>query len=235
MIKAVCFDVGHTLIKYNNPLDWSSLYRPALEASATSCGFFLTEDMISRAVKILTEYNTRINPRETEVTSNIIFGEMMRSLGRSLAEVRLFAKCFYLFFNADAEPYPDAVRTLKMLKKRGLKTGILTDVAYGMDNEFSLKDIETLSGFIDYSLTSVDVGLRKPNPTGFIRLSEHLGVSRNEAIYIGDEEKDVVGAICAGMIPVLICRSGAGRNYNQVYTISSLSEIVEIVDILNGN
>ena len=60
MIKTVGFDVGHTLIKYNNPLNWQLLYRPALERAADTCGISLSEEMIVSAIEILTKYNTRI-------------------------------------------------------------------------------------------------------------------------------------------------------------------------------
>lgn len=31
MFKAIVFDIGQTLVGYNKPLNWSALYRPALE------------------------------------------------------------------------------------------------------------------------------------------------------------------------------------------------------------
>ena len=31
MIKAVVFDIGETLVRYNKQLNWSKLYRPALK------------------------------------------------------------------------------------------------------------------------------------------------------------------------------------------------------------
>lgn len=31
MIKAVVFDIGHTLVHYKNPLNWRILYEPALK------------------------------------------------------------------------------------------------------------------------------------------------------------------------------------------------------------
>ena len=34
MFKAVIFDIGHTLVEYKNPMNWSLLYRPAFEQIA---------------------------------------------------------------------------------------------------------------------------------------------------------------------------------------------------------
>lgn len=48
MFKAVVFDIGRTLIGYNKPLNWSSLYRPAFEHVATECGLNLEEEEYER-------------------------------------------------------------------------------------------------------------------------------------------------------------------------------------------
>lgn len=77
MFKAIGFDVGHTLINYRNPLNWSVLYRPALEQAARHCGIFLSDDMAAAATQILSKYNTRVNYREHEVTSDTIFSEIL--------------------------------------------------------------------------------------------------------------------------------------------------------------
>lgn len=104
---------------------------------------------------------------KTEITSDIIFKEIMSAWDCLNADLHAMKSAFYSFFQADAHPFPEAIETLKGLKSRGIKTGILTDVAYGMDNEFSLKDFAMLTGYIDLILTSVDVGCRKPCKEGF--------------------------------------------------------------------
>ncbi len=50
MIKAIGFDVGHTLIKYNNPLNWQALYRPGLEHAAAAANITLSEDIYNKAI-----------------------------------------------------------------------------------------------------------------------------------------------------------------------------------------
>jgi hypothetical protein len=77
MIKAVSFDIGHTLVRCNNPLNWKSLYEPALMKIAESYGITLSNEEIKRAISILSFYNTRENPREIEVDSETIFNEIL--------------------------------------------------------------------------------------------------------------------------------------------------------------
>ena len=228
MIKAIGFDVGHTLINYRNPLNWRSLYRPALEQAANGCGISLSDEMAAAATEILLKYNTRVNHREHEVSADTIFGEI---LGHWQLDVDMdtIKTGFYSFFQADAAPYPDAADTLIALSQKGIKIGALTDVAYGMDNKFSLRDLASLSDFIDVALTSVDVGSRKPHSAGWQRLMEALQVSAEEMMYVGDEEKDIVGANRLGITSVLINRTEMTADYGQTYTIQSLHELLTLI------
>ena len=117
------------------------------------------------------------------------------------------------------------------LKQYGIKIGILTDVAYGMDNVFSLEDISVLSDFIDIAITSVDVGYRKPNAAGYLKLLDSLEISPNEMIFIGDEEKDIIGAKNLGIFSALINRSKEIKDFGQDYTLESLSGIFTILEL----
>ena len=228
MIKAIGFDVGHTLINYRNPLNWRTLYRPALEQAAQGCGISLSDEMAVSAIEILLKYNTRVNYREYEVSADTIFSEILVQWQLCL-DMDTLKTGFYSFFQAEAAPYPDTEDTLLALRQAGIKIGVLTDVAYGMDNKFSLRDITVLSDLIDITLTSVDVGYRKPNSAGFQKLMTELQVSPDEMMYVGDEQKDIVGANQLGITSVLVNRTDTVLNYGQTHTIRSLQEILRII------
>lgn len=229
-MKAIGFDVGHTLIKYNNPLNWQGLYRSGLEYAAAAANITLSEDMILAAIDVLLKYNTRVNYREWETTSDCIFNEILKRWGMQ-TDLYTIKSGFYSFFKADAEPYPETIDTMKKLKQYGIKIGVLTDVAYGMDNVFSLEDISVLSDFIDVAITSVDVGYRKPNSAGYLKLLDSLGIYPNDMIFIGDEEKDIIGAKKPGIVSALINRSKEIKDFGQDYTLESLSGIFSILDL----
>lgn len=120
---------------------------------------------------------------------------------------------------------------MQKLKQYGIKIGILTDAAYGMDNVFSLEDISVLSDFIDIAITSVDVGYRKPNPAGYLKLLDSIGICPNDMIFIGDEEKDIIGAKKLGIVSALINRNEEIKDFGQDYTFESLSDIFSILDL----
>ena len=58
MFKAVVFDIGQTLVKYNTPMNWSKLYRPAFQYVADQCGYHFSEDQYLHVGSVLTKYNT---------------------------------------------------------------------------------------------------------------------------------------------------------------------------------
>jgi len=228
-IKAVGFDIGQTLIRYNHTLNWKSSYPFALQKVMKDCQIEETVGKIDLAINILMKYNTRENYREYEVTSDIIFKEIFDAWEQDYCKLAKAKKSFYNFFQAEAVCFDDTIETLSTLSARGIKLCFLTDVAYGMDNEYALNDIASIIECFDIGFTSVDVGFRKPNDAGYKILLQKLNISSSQMLYVGDEEKDIVGANNVGIGSVLINRDKENKNWGQQYTIQELSEILKIV------
>lgn len=230
-MKAVGFDLGRTLVGDENvPLSWKSLYKEALIDALHKCNSNVDDNKIVIGEEILLKYNTRTNYREIEVSSDVIFSEILvkweMNTEANLAKVK---KAFFSYFQRNIRLYEDTASTLKTLKERGIKVGILTDVPYGMDKKLVLADIEKFKEYVDIVLTSVEVGYRKPNKQGFIQLSKELAVDSNEMIYVGDEEKDIIGANGLGICSILINRTDNDIQYGQYRTIKKLSELLDIL------
>ena len=232
MIKAVIFDIGQTLIEYDKPLNWSKLTRPAFEYIADTYGYHLTEQQYQHACNVLTKYNTRVYPREFEVSSTQIFTEILDGIDVPSADLEQVKSCFYSYFRKDAHPYSDAEHTLKILSQKGILLGTLSDVAYGMDNTYALEDIASLIKYIDYPITSNDVGYRKPSTKGLSLLSEKMNIALCEMAFVGDEEKDMICAIQAGVYSVLINRDNTIKNFGQDMEIHALSELPHILHLV---
>jgi putative hydrolase of the HAD superfamily len=224
-IKAVCFDLGDTLIYSGHSLNWSNHYRDALEEGFYSINKIPTDIDYSVCIKILTKYNTRINPREVEISSEQIFNEIMETLKISLSEKKYFEDEFFRYFHQSNKLYNDTEKTLKEIRKCKLKTGILTDVPYGRAKGFLAEEIKPIRENIDVILSSVDIGFRKPNIIGYIELAKKLEVKTSEMVYVGNEEKDIRGANNAGIISVLINRTTDTLNYGEMYQYKNLNEM----------
>jgi putative hydrolase of the HAD superfamily len=229
-IKAICFDLGDTLICSENQLNWANNYKNALEKGFKSINKEPTEDEYNNCIEILKKYNTRINPREYEISSGQIFNEIMKLMRLNLKEKNQIEEYFFDYFMKKNKAFDDTEEVLEDIKKNNLKTGILTDVPYG-SIKVVIDDINKIKNnkIIDVILSSVEVGYRKPNKNGYIMLSKKLGVQTNEIIYIGNEEKDIIGANNAGIISILINRKDEEINYGEKYQFKSLRDMWHFV------
>lgn len=224
-IKAVIFDIGQTLVHYPFPLNWSALYRPAFEHIAKEYGLEIKEAEYEYIGNVLAKYNTRINPRETEVSSTQIFTEILSGISVSESYLECLKKGFYSYFRREAQVYPEVENTLAKIKERKLLIGTLSDVAYGMDNIYALDDVKSIKKHIDFPYTSNDTGYRKPSGKGLVILADKMNLAVSEMIFVGDEKKDIACAHNAGAGAVLINRTKEKKEYGQDIEITSLSDI----------
>jgi REG-2-like HAD superfamily hydrolase len=119
--------------------------------------------------------------------------------------------------------YDDVLPTLKKLKKRGLIVGLITSLTKDMN--LICGDLG-LTPYLDFVVTSKEVGSDKPEPPIFLAALERAGVSASEAVYIGDQyETDVVGARGVGIKPVLIDRYDLMLEVSGCPRIHSLTEL----------
>ena len=226
MIKAVIFDIGETLVTYSKPLNWVDSYIPALYHAASGCKLQLTDHDYYKAAEILKKYNTRLHPRQKEVSSYTIFKEILSIWHIDSNYLYSLKDTFYQYFCKEASVFDDVKITLEYLRQQGIQTATLSHVPYGMDNKFVLSDIAEIINYIDFPLTSNDVGFRKPGMKGLNMLRKKMGISEQEMLFVGDEKKDVE---CANAVSVLLDRRRISPDYGQKYTIDSLLKICEII------
>lgn len=229
MLKAIIFDIGQTLVNYSKPLNWSRLSRPAFESIADRCGYTFSENQYQYAASVLTKYNTRIHPRDHEVSSNQIFTEVLSGMNIPMEELDKIKYHFYAYFRQEASLFPEVEETLKTLSDKGILLGTLSDVAYGMDNVYALEDIASIADYIAYPFTSNDTGYRKPSTKGLLLLAEKMQVDIGQTAFVGDEEKDMICARNAGACPILINRGKDKKHYGQDIEIHSLTELLDMI------
>jgi putative hydrolase of the HAD superfamily len=233
MIHAVGFDLGDTLLFYRDtPMSWVALYPDALAAVATSCKAQPTAEQFESARQILTQHNTRVVPRIQEISAETILGSILEAWELDPAKLSSAAiEAFFSFFQQRLSAYPETVSVLQTLRAHNIPTGILTDVAYGMPRAFVERDIAGagITGLFDVLLTSVEVGVRKPEPVGYHELAKRLNVAPAEMLYVGNEAKDVIGARSAGALSAFLDRDGSGADHGQDFTLATLTGLYEIL------
>ncbi|MEI6727000.1 MAG: HAD family hydrolase [Actinomycetes bacterium] len=234
MFEGVGFDLGETLVEYEGvPLDWQRDYPKALAAIASLWGGSLSGAGIEAASVVLRRYNTRFAPRRHEVDGAAVFGEVLVALGVPAEDARLLldaaADAFFGVFQRSARAFPDVDVTLAALAAAGAPVGVLTDVPYGMPRRLVLRDLSVagLDALAPWTLTSVEVGVRKPDAAGFEALARRLSCPESAMLFAGNEEKDVLGAKAAGMATALVWRGGSPvPSWGQDVSVSSLEHLV---------
>ncbi len=105
--------------------------------------------------------------------------------------------------------YPEVLATLALLRARGLRLVVVSN--WDVSLEATLEALGLL-GMLDAVVTSAGVGAAKPAPEVFHAALALLGIPAGEALHVGDDPGlDVVGALAAGVQPVLLRRERMPR------------------------
>lgn len=127
----------------------------------------------------------------------------------------------------DLACYNDVYSSLKILKSKGLKLGLISNMNTD-GNKLSLK--LGLSTYLDFIITSKDANAEKPHSKIFIKALEKANVPAKNCIHVGDQIiSDINGARNAGITPILIDRDNIHNNFKECKRITSLSELLKLI------
>ncbi|NLU10655.1 MAG: HAD family hydrolase [Tepidanaerobacter acetatoxydans] len=137
-----------------------------------------------------------------------------------------------------------AKQTLKELKDRGYKLGIISNTQSFTQVFYSLYRYGIRDFFEYISLSSIE-GIRKPDRKIFDKAVKEMNTVSGRAVYIGDTiKKDIIGSKAAGFAIAAQIRSfSTDKNdadidkekYKPDYLLTNLIEIVNILDKLNND
>ena len=96
-------------------------------------------------------------------------------------------------------PYPDTVEVLRSLKDRGLRTAIVSNIAFDIRPAFRAAGADA-----DEFVLSFEVGVVKPDPRIFQIALQHLGVGADEAVMVGDSQENDGAARAVGCDFILV-------------------------------
>ena len=231
MKSLIVFDLGETLLFYEDlALDWSEHYNGAIDSACRKCMIKVGRKNLERVSSILLKYNTRRNPRIHEIPAAEIFGEIIDEIGADRNNLSLFISESFKYFQRKAVPEKTAIELLSYLKSRRINIAVLTDVPYGMPNELVLKDLEPFKKYIDFVVTSVDAGFRKPSTQGLQMMLNKFNCKNSDAMFVGNEKKDIDSAKNLGVFSLLLCPSREIPHWNQDAAVTKLSDVKNFID-----
>ena len=206
MIRAVLFDMGSTLLEFENQ-PWEDLIRQGIEAVYK--GLHAHGAMLPTSQEFYQVF--RESYRETwrqaeqsllEMQIRLLLQETAQGLGLLLTEAMLLdlVRVHYSPVSSQVTIYADTIDTLVDVRGRGLKVGLVSNTVW--PGALHREDLERFGilELLDYVLFSADLGVRKPHPQIFHAALEALNVAPHEAVFVGDRvPEDVDGAMRVGM------------------------------------
>jgi len=230
-IKAVFFDAGNTLL-----LPYPSVEEVCVEVLSAR-GLRADPDAVRRGLERADRYyEERYWEDDTfwasEEEAAAMWGEMYalamreagvepsRELGRELYEE---------FGRGDRWAlYPDVLPTVERLHRMGLRMGIVSNWDARLPG---LCHHLGLSRYLDFVISSANLGRIKPEASIFQAALRRAGVEPGEAVHVGDHYyADVMGARSVGIHPVLLDRRGEARNLD----CPVIGSLLELPDLLEG-
>ena len=217
-LRAVLFDAGNTLLF----LDYARMAR----AVGAALGFPLTAAALASHAPEASEAMEQGSGNDTERASTYLEA-LFRFSGVPANRMREVRDCLrdlhrerHLWCSVRERTH----EALARLRAAGIRLGIVSN------SDGRVEQALTIAGLRDYFDVVVDsalVGVEKPNPVIFQTALDALGVSPEEALYIGDlYEVDVLGARAAGIEAVLLTSSSPDSE-RPCRTAGSIDELVD--------
>jgi HAD superfamily hydrolase (TIGR01549 family) len=232
MIKAVFFDLHGTLAYF---------YPPRHEIhvmAAHNCGVEVNPEAIRQALPIVDKAWRSVvmgqgknagNGKERSTLGGLYEQELLRKAGVEVT-LEIASRIIDGFWKLITHfvPYDDSIPALKVLKKRGLILGVLTNIAGG-DINVICKNLG-FTPYLDVTVSSEEVGSGKPDAPIFLAALQRAGVKANEAMYVGDQYLvDVRGAQGVGMSAVLVDRENTSPDITSCPRIQSLNQVEKLL------
>lgn len=125
--------------------------------------------------------------------------------------------------------YEDVIPALTKLKDSGKKLGIVT----GAPKYVSKREVELIEGVIFDSIINANhlYNMKvKPDPEGLIKCLNDLKLGKDELIFVGNGEEDILAGRNAGIQDVMIYRGAYQDFFKPTIIINSLNELKKLTE-----
>ena len=133
------------------------------------------------------------------------------------------------FYDKYVVPFEGEVEVLRKLKKSGYKLGVVTNKGHVMAQY--VLNLLKINDLFDSLVAGGDTKETKPHPEGIYKAMNELGASKEETLYVGDNDIDYTSASNAG-VDSMICTWGP-RTLTVLdkctYKVNSYKEIERIL------
>lgn len=150
------------------------------------------------------------------------------------AKVDNFVKAYTveadLYMTAGTKFFPNTVSTLKELKNRGAKIGIISSkTSHRIKEKFVVDNVPQL---VDYIIGSNEVQAHKPDPEGILKALAWFKIAPENVLYTGDSFVDAGAAQNAGVdfagVTTGTTTAATLQNYPHITIMHDIAELLKI-------
>lgn len=130
--------------------------------------------------------------------------------------------------------FPDALETIRSLRARGIKVGVLTNGPSALQRR-KLSASGLIDEFDAVAITG-ELGVHKPDRRAFEKALALLGTRADETAMVGDDlENDIAGALAAGFAAVVWVERAPGTLPDGAHLVRQIAEVPAILGLDGEN
>ncbi len=233
MIKAIIFDFGQTLV------DSSDGFRSA-ESEAQKAIFknlAITDyDHFKKTYrKIRSEFHQEGNLSRINIW-RALFEEFSQEASND--NLLKWETSYWKIVERKTTVFPEVIDTLKYLSSHYDHLALVTNTQGQTSSQaHRFENHPDLATFFSIIVVAGQNDIpAKPNTLAFEMCLKQLGITSDEAVYIGDDwQNDIIASKEAGLFPIWLKHHSVKRNYPEVKeNITTITELTELIPLLEA-
>jgi HAD superfamily hydrolase (TIGR01549 family) len=235
MIRAIVFDFGQTLV--DSADGFRTAEKETQRKALTALGPVAGEEFLTVYREIRSRFQARSDFSRKRILE-AVFRHFSREPDTALLE--RWETEYWEKIKAMTRIFPETEAVLTALRDQ-YRLALITN-AQGQTEEgkHRLGNYPELKMFFEVVVVAGEGGVPpKPNPLPFCLCLKKLGITPDEAVYVGDDWRiDICGAEAVGMHPVWLRHRSLQRTWPQVETaapvIDSLERLLDVERLVPG-
>jgi HAD superfamily hydrolase (TIGR01549 family) len=229
MIKAILFDFGQTLV--DSAKGFREAEKEVQVKIFNDLDIMEWEEFISVYRMVRREFHANSKLSRVE-----IWTEVYNRLSK-FVDTQLLEKWEYDYWNkvkVETTPFPETEQVLRNLNLKYLMALITNTQGQKPMYEHRINLFPQLERFFKTIIIAGESGIPpKPDCVPFLTCLKNLGVTADEAVYVGDDwQKDICGARDAGIRPIWLQHHLVRRTWpdmkSLIQVITSLDKLLEL-------
>ena len=210
-VRAILFDFGHTLVDFQRTQEALHAAYEQIRARIEAVAYMEVPELLDLVERVAGGVDRLVaesyeQRRMEEVAQAEMFRQALSGIGFDLPDdvIEHIVALDHSAYSNSITVEPEVLAALDELRRAGYRMGLVSNISLRPD--LMRADLERmgLAQYLDATVFSSEVGVRKPDPRIFQEALDRLRVEPPETVFVGDRlYDDVSGAQAVGMRSVL--------------------------------